>query len=108
MMEVDEEFFFNQYRIVDENEELDVDKTFHLEDLQLSDQSDSMETDERFSFEDSEIIDSTSRNILGYCLLLDVKNTVVTDQPSSQAQIINGLIKSHQSLMCIIETCPSD
>ena len=50
MMEVDEEFFFNQHRIVGENEELDVDKTFHLDDLQLSDQSDSMEINETIFF----------------------------------------------------------
>ena len=93
MMEVDEEFFFNQHRIVDENEELVVDKTFHLEDLQLSDQSDSMEINEQSSFENYEVIDLTSRNILDHFLLLDPNITVDTDKLSSQAQIINGLMK---------------
>ena len=94
MMEVDEEFFFNRYKIVDENEELDVDTAFHLEDLQLSDQSDIMEIDEQSSFENYEIIDSTSRNILDhFLLLLDLNTTAHTDEISSQAQIINDLIK---------------
>ena len=93
IMEVDEEFFFNQHRIVDENEELDVDKTFYLEDLQLGDQSDSMEIDEQSSCENYEVIDSISRNILDHFLLLDLNITVDTDKLSSQAQIINGLIK---------------
>ena len=93
MMEVDEEFFFNQHRIDDENEELVVDKTFHLEDLKLSDQSHSMKIDEQSSFENNEVIDSISRNILDHFLLLDLNITVDTDKLSSQAQIINGLIK---------------
>ena len=90
---VDEEFFFNRHRIVDENEELDVDKTFHLDDLQLSDQSDSMEINEQSSFENNEVTDSISRNILDHFLLLDLNITVDTDKLSSQAQIINGLMK---------------
>ena len=93
MMEVDEEFFFNQHRIVDENEELDVDTTFYLEDLQLGDQSDSMEINEQSSFENYEVIDSTSRNILDHFLLLDLNVTVDTDKLSRQAQIIDGLMK---------------
>ena len=93
MMEVDEEFFFNQHRIVDENEELDVDKTFHLDDLQLSDQSDSMGINEQSSFENYEVTDLTSRNILDHFLLLDLNITVDTDKLSSQTQTINGLMK---------------
>ena len=80
MMEVDEEFFFNRHRIVNENEELDVGKTFHLEDLQLSDQSDSMEINEQSSFENYEVTDLTSRNILDHFLLLDLNITVDTDK----------------------------
>ena len=93
MMEVDEEFFFNQHNIVNENEQLDVDKTFHLDDLQLSDQSDSMEINEQSSFENYEVIDLTSRNILDHFLLLDLNITADTDKLSSQAKIINGLMK---------------
>ena len=94
MMEVDEEFSFDRYEIVDENEQIDIDTTFNLEDLNISDQSDMMEIDEQSSFENYEIIDSNSRRILNrFLLALSSDNTLDTDQISSQAQIINDLIE---------------
>ena len=94
MMEVDEEFSFDRYEIVDENEQIDIDTTFNLKDLHTSDQSDMMEIDEQSSFENYEIIDSNSRKILDHFLLaLDFDNILSTDQISSQAQIINDLIE---------------
>ena len=66
MMEVDEEFSFDRYEIVDENEEIDIDTTFNLKDLHTNDRSDIMEIDEQSSFENYEIIDSNSRKIRHY------------------------------------------
>jgi hypothetical protein len=85
-MEVDEEFSFDRYEIVDENEQIDIDTTFNLEDLHISDQSDMMEIDEQSSSENYEIIDSNSRKVLDQFLrVLDLNNTTDTDQISSQA-----------------------
>src|SRR5205085_880337 len=47
MMEVDEEFSFDRYEIVDENEQIDIDTTFNLKDLHTNDRSDTMEIDEQ-------------------------------------------------------------
>ena len=94
MMEDDEEFSFDRYEIVDENEQIDIDTTFNLEDLHTSDQSDMMEIDEQSSFENYEIINSNSRKILDRFLrVLDLNNTTDTNQISSQTQVINDLIE---------------
>jgi hypothetical protein len=94
MMEVDEEFSFDRYEIVDENEEIDIDTTFNLKDVHTNDQPDIMEIDEQSSFENYKIIDSNSRKILDQFLrVLGFYNTTDTDKISSQAQIINDLIE---------------
>jgi hypothetical protein len=94
MMEVDEEFSFDLYEIVDENEEIDIDTIFNLKDLHTNDRSNMMDIDEQSSFENYEFIDSNSRKILDHFLLvLDLNNTIDTDQISSQAQVINDLIE---------------
>jgi hypothetical protein len=95
MMEVDEEFSFDRYEIVDESEQIDMDTTFNLKDLHSSDQSDIMEIDEQSSLGNYEIIDSKSRRILNHFLLaLNFDNIIETNQISGQAQIINDLIKN--------------
>ncbi|CAF1454283.1 unnamed protein product [Rotaria sordida] len=93
MMEVDEEFSSDRYKIVDENEQTDIDTTFNLKDRHTNDQSDMMEIDEQSSFANYENIDSNSRKILDHFLLvLDFNSTTDTDQISNQVQIINDLI----------------
>ncbi|CAF4966418.1 unnamed protein product [Rotaria sp. Silwood1] len=62
MMEVDEEFSSDRYKIVDENEQTDIDTTFNLK-----------------------ILDH-------FLLVLDFNSTTDTDQISNQVQIINDLI----------------
>ncbi|CAF1226978.1 unnamed protein product [Rotaria sp. Silwood1] len=62
MMEVDEEFSSDRYKIVDENEQTDIDTTFNLK-----------------------ILDH-------FLLVLDFNITTDTDQISNQVQIINDLI----------------
>jgi hypothetical protein len=95
MMEVDGEFSFHRYELVDENEQIDMDTSFNLEDLRISNQSDIMEIDEQQSpFENYEIIDSDSRRILNRFLrALHSNNSPDTDQISSQVQVINALIE---------------
>jgi hypothetical protein len=94
MMEVQEEFSFDRYEIVDENEQINMDTGFNLADLHINDQYNTMEIDEQSTFENYEIIDSDSRRILNRFLhALDSDNTSHIDQISSQAQIINDLIK---------------
>ena len=94
IMEVDEEFSFDRYEIVDEDEEIDIDTTFNLKDFHTSDHSDLMEIDEQSSFESYEIIDSNSRKIPSHFLLaLNFENTLHTNQISRQVQIINDLIE---------------
>ncbi|CAF3769225.1 unnamed protein product [Rotaria sordida] len=93
MMEVDEEFSSDRYKIVDENEQTDIDTTFNLKDRHTNDQSDMMEIDEQSSFANYENIDSNSRKILDHFLLVpDFNSTTDTDQISNQVQIINDLI----------------
>ena len=94
MMEVDEEFSFNRYEIVDENERIDMDTGFNLEDHHTNDRSDMMEIDEQSAFENYEIIDSDSRRILNrFLCALDSDNTSNINEISSQAQVIDGLIE---------------
>ena len=94
MMEVDEEFTFNRYEIVDENERIDMDTGFNLEDHHTNDRSDVMEIDEQSAFENYEIIDSDSRRILNrFLCALDSDNTSNINEISGQAQVIDDLIE---------------
>jgi hypothetical protein len=94
MMEVDEKFSFEHHEIVDESEQINIDLSFHLEELEVSNRSYMMEVEEESSVEKYEVIDSTSRKILDHFhFVLEFDNTIKTDRISSQAQIINDLIK---------------
>ncbi|CAM4981284.1 unnamed protein product [Rotaria socialis] len=94
-MEVDEKFVFERHKIIDKNEQIDLDMSFHFEDLKVNEPSDMMEIEEKSSSENYEIIDSNSRQILDHFLLaLDFNNTTVTNQISSQSQIIDDLIET--------------
>ena len=94
MMEVDEKFSFEHHEIVDESEQINIDLSFHLEELEVSNRSYMMEVEEESSVEKYEVIDSTSRKVLDHFhFVLEFDNTIKTDQISSQAQIINDLIK---------------
>ena len=57
-----------------------------------------MEINEQSSFENYEVTDLNSRNILDHFLLLDLNITVDTDKLSSQAQIINELMKKSPNI----------
>ncbi|CAF1291957.1 unnamed protein product [Rotaria sordida] len=93
-MEVDEKFAFEHHETVDKNEQIDLDMSFQLEDLKVNEPSDMMEIEEKSFSENYEIIDSKSRKILNHFLLaLEFDNTTDTNQITSQAQIINDLIK---------------
>jgi hypothetical protein len=93
-MEVDEKLVFERHETVDINEQIDFDMSFYLEDLKVDDPSDMMEIEEEASSENYEIIDSQSRRILNHFLLaLDFDDTIEANQISSQAQIIDDLIK---------------
>lgn len=94
IMEVDEEFVFDGYRQIAEEEHIEIDAVPHLEDLQIRDQFDIMEIDEQFCFENFENIDSASRDILDNLLLvLDFNDTTYTDHIACQAQIIKNIIE---------------
>ena len=94
IMEVDEEFSLDCYETVNENEQIDIDTTFNLEDLHTSDQSDIMEIDEQSSSDNYKIMDSNSRKMLDQFLCaLDLNNTTDIVEISSQAKVINDLIK---------------
>jgi len=95
MMEVDEEFSVHRYAYdtADENEQIDMDTSFNLEDLRISNQPNVMEIDEQSSLKNYEIIDSESKRILyRFFRVLDLNDSLVTDQIPSQAQLINKLI----------------
>ena len=94
MMEVDEEFVFDDYRLIAEEEQIEIDAVSHLEDLQIRDQFDIMEIDEQLSSENYESIDSTSRDILDNLrLVLDLNDATYADHISCQAQIIKNMIE---------------
>ncbi|CAF1117666.1 unnamed protein product [Adineta steineri] len=93
-MEVDEKFVFEHHETVDKNEQINLDMSFQLEDLKVNDPSDTMEIEEQSFSEDYKIIDSKSRKIRNHFLCaLEFDNITDSNQISSQAQLINDLIK---------------
>ena len=81
---------------VDESEQISIDLSFYLEELEVSNKSYMIEVEEESSIKKYEVIDSTSRKVLDqFLFVLDFDNIIKTDQISSQAQIINDLIKNH-------------
>jgi hypothetical protein len=93
MMDIDEKSF-ESYEIIDGNEQLFADVSVNLKELQTNDRSDMMDIDKESSFDCHEIIDLNTRKILDHFLSVRrINNTVVIDQISSQAQIINDSLE---------------
>jgi hypothetical protein len=95
VMEINKEFSFEDHEIIDENEQIPMDMSFNSKDPEVYDQYEVMEVDTSSSLENYEMIDLNSRKILHHLLSVrDIdSNTVIRDQISHQAQIINHLLE---------------
>lgn len=92
-MEIDNEFSFNEYELVEEGEKSNMNTAFDFGDPHIDDDSNTMEIDEHF-LDNYETVDLTSRNILDrFCHTLELNKNIDTDQILSHAHMINDLIQ---------------